>query len=133
MAAFLAIVHEVDVEIADIAGENSHYTMRFVDTGDASLAFAFMTAQAKQAQALTSIDMSIAGNAYLADLTGADFTNVTSTTVTIDVGFVPRRAAESKCATRTPRGGPTTAAISWAVLRPEALPSHGTRGHKTIS
>ncbi len=89
MAAFLAIVQEVDVEIADIAGENSHYTMRFVDTGNPSLAFAFMTAQAKQAQALTAIDVSIAGNAYLADLTGADFTNVTSTTVTIDVGFVP--------------------------------------------
>ncbi len=89
MASFLGVVHEVDVEIADLAGENSRYKMRFVDAGDPSFAFAFSTAQAKQAQTLTSIDVSMVGNAYLPDLTDADFTSVTSTTVTIDVGFVP--------------------------------------------
>ena len=44
MAAFTAIVHEVDVEISDIAGENSRYTLRFVDAGNPSLDFAFVTA-----------------------------------------------------------------------------------------
>jgi len=89
MASFTAIVREVDLEIADIAGENSRYTLRFVDTGDPALDFAFVTALMKQTQALTPIDVTEVGNFYLADLTDAEVTNVTSTTVTIDVGFTP--------------------------------------------
>jgi len=89
LASFAAIVREVDVEIADIAGENSRYIVRFVDAGDPSLDFAFVTALAKQTQVLTPIDVSMVGNVYLPDLIDADFTNVTSTTVTIDVGFTP--------------------------------------------
>jgi len=89
MAVFTAIVREVDVEIADIAGENSHYTLRFVDAGDPSLDFAFATALMKQTQVLTPIDVTEVGNSYLADLTDAEVTNVTSTTVTIDAGFTP--------------------------------------------
>jgi len=38
---------------------------------------------------LTPVDVTEAGNYYLADLTDAEVTNVTSTTVTIDVGFTP--------------------------------------------
>jgi hypothetical protein len=89
MASFAAIVREVDVEIADIASENSRYTLRFVDAGDPSLDFAFVTALVKQTQVLTPIDVSAVGNVYLADLTDAEVTNVTSTTVTIDAGFTP--------------------------------------------
>jgi hypothetical protein len=89
MASFTAIVREVDVEIVDIAGENSRYTLRFVDAGDPSLDFAFVTALVKQTQVLTPIDVTDVGNVYLADLTDAEVTNVTSTTVTVDVGFVP--------------------------------------------
>jgi hypothetical protein len=89
MAAFTAIVREVDVEIADIAGENSRYTLRFVDAGDPSLDFSFVTALMKQTQVLTPIDVTEVGNFYLADLTDAEVTNVTSTTVTIDAGFTP--------------------------------------------
>jgi hypothetical protein len=33
--------------------------------------------------------VSAVGNSYLADLTNANFTNVTSTTVTIDAGAIP--------------------------------------------
>jgi len=89
MAAFTGIVREVDVQIADIGGENSRYTLKFVDAGDPSLDFAFVTALVKEKQVLTAIDVSAVGNAYLDDLTNADFTNVTSTTVTIDAGFTP--------------------------------------------
>jgi hypothetical protein len=89
MAVFTAIVREVDVQIADIAGENSRYTLKFVDAGDPALDFAFVTALVKQKKVLTPIDVSLVGNAYLADLNDAGFTNVTSTTVTIDVGFTP--------------------------------------------
>jgi hypothetical protein len=38
---------------------------------------------------LNPIDVSLVGNAYISDLTEADFTNVTSTTVTIDAGILP--------------------------------------------
>jgi hypothetical protein len=89
MASFAAIVREVDVEIVDIAGENSRYTLRFVDVGDPSLDFAFVTALVKQPKVLTPIDVNVVGNVYLADLTDAEVTNVTSTTVTIDVRFTP--------------------------------------------
>ncbi|MGA6986874.1 MAG: hypothetical protein WBZ01_12535 [Terriglobales bacterium] len=88
-ATFTAIVREVDVEITDIAGENSRYTLRFVDAGDPSLDFAFVAALMKQTQVLTPIDVSEVGNFYLADLTDAEATDVTSTTVTIDAGFTP--------------------------------------------
>ncbi|MGO9865020.1 MAG: hypothetical protein ACLPLR_15535 [Terriglobales bacterium] len=89
MASFLAIVREVDVEIADMAGENSRYTMKFVDAGDPSLDFAFGTAQMKQTQVLTPMDATEVGSYYIGDLTDAEVTNVTSTTVTVDVGFTP--------------------------------------------
>jgi len=89
MASFRAIVREVDIEIVDIAGENSRYTLRFVDAGDPSLDFAFVTALMKQRQVLTPIDVTEVGNYYLADLAESEVTNVTSTTVTIDAGFNP--------------------------------------------
>lgn len=88
-AVFLGVVREVDIAGADFGGENSHYTMRFVDAGDPSLGFVFGTAAMKQAKALAPVDVSQVGNIYLADLTGADFTNVTTTTVTIDAGLTP--------------------------------------------
>jgi len=89
MAVFTAIVREVDVEIADIAGENSRYTLRFVDAGDPSLDFAFAAALMKQTQVLTPMDVTEVGNYYLPDLTDAEVTNVGSTTVTIDAGWTP--------------------------------------------
>jgi hypothetical protein len=89
MASFAAIVREVDVEVTDIAGENCRYTMRFVDAGDPTLAFAFVTALVKQTQILTPIDVTEVGNVWLADLTDAEVTNVTSTTVTVDAGLTP--------------------------------------------
>jgi hypothetical protein len=88
-ATFTAIVREVDVTISDFAGENNRYIVRFVDAGDPSLDFAFVTALVKQRQVLNPIDVSLVGNAYISDLTEADFTNVTSTSVTIDAGITP--------------------------------------------
>jgi hypothetical protein len=88
-ATFVAIVLEVDMEMADIAGENSRYTLRFVDAGDPSLDLSFVAALMKQTQVLIPIDVTQVGSYYLADLTDAEVTSVTSTTVTIDVGFTP--------------------------------------------
>jgi hypothetical protein len=95
-ASFTAIVREVDVAIAiaDIGGENSRYansryTMRFVDGGDPSLDFAFLTALVKQKLTLAAVGVTAVGNIYLADLVNSEVTNVTSTTVTIDAGVTP--------------------------------------------
>ncbi len=82
-ATFTAIVREVAIELFDIGGENLFYTLAFVDAGDPSLAFAFATALIKEAQLPTAIDISQVGNIYLADLTGAEATNV------IDAGWTP--------------------------------------------
>jgi len=89
MATFTAIVREVEVEISDIASETSRHTLNFVDAGDPSLDFAFVTALMKQKQVLTPIDVTQLENYYLADLADAMVTNVTSTTVTIEAGTPP--------------------------------------------
>jgi hypothetical protein len=89
MSLFTAIVTEVDIEISDVASENNRYTLHFVDEGDPSLDFSFVTALVKQTQVITPIDVSEVGVTYLTDLTDAAVTNVTSTTVTIDAGMTP--------------------------------------------
>jgi hypothetical protein len=88
-ASFLAIVREVELGIFDIAGENVQHTLRFVDAGDPSLSFSFATALVRQSQALPPVEMTQVGNNYLADLTSAEVTTITSTTVTIDAGVTP--------------------------------------------
>jgi hypothetical protein len=89
LTTFTAIVREVDVQITSIGSETSRYTLKFVDVGDPSLDFVFVAALMKQTQVLTPIDMTEVGSYYLTDLTDAEVTIVTSTTVTIDVGFTP--------------------------------------------
>jgi hypothetical protein len=89
LATFTAVVREVNVQIVSIGSETSRYTLKFVDAGDPSLDFVFVAALMKQTQVLTPIDTTEVGNYYLADLIDAEVTIVTSTTVTIDVGFTP--------------------------------------------
>jgi len=88
-APFLAVVREVEVAVLDIAGETLCYTLRFVDAGDPALDFGFATALVKQAEILTPIDVTQVGNIYLSDLSAAEVTTVTATTVTIDAGLTP--------------------------------------------
>jgi hypothetical protein len=89
LATFTAVVREVNVQIMSIGSETSRYTLKFVDAGDPSLDFVFVAALMKQTQVLTPIDVTEVGNYYLTDLADAEVTIVTSTTVTIDVGFTP--------------------------------------------
>ena len=88
-AAFTAIVHEVAIDLVDFDGENSRYTLKFVDAADPALDFEFQTWTAKQATALAATELSAVGSVFLPDLTAASVTNVGSTTVTIDAGFAP--------------------------------------------
>jgi len=89
VATFTAVVKEVDVEISDITDEISRYTLRFVDAGDPTLDFAFVSTTAQLPTTLTARDRSAIGTIFLPDLSGAVITNVTSTTVTMDAGFSP--------------------------------------------
>jgi hypothetical protein len=88
-AAFTGVVREVDVEVADLAGENSRYTLRFVDAGDPALDFVFDSATAQPVSTLIAADKAAIGTTFLPDLAAAAVTNITSTTVTIDAGFGP--------------------------------------------
>ena len=88
-ATFTAVVKEVDVEVVDPAGENSRYTLRFTDSGDPALDFAFDAATAQPISTLIATDKTAVGTTFLPDLTSAAVTVVTSTTVTIDAGFAP--------------------------------------------
>lgn len=88
-ASFLAIVQEADLAVLDFDGETVRYTFKFVDAGAPPLGFGFATAVVKEAQVLTPIDVTQVGATYLPDLTNAEVTNITSTTVTIDAGFTP--------------------------------------------
>jgi hypothetical protein len=88
-ASFLAVVREADLVVLDLAGETVRYTLKFADAGDPLLDFSFATALVKEAQVLTPIDVTQVGMTYLPDLTNAEVTIITSTTVTINAGFTP--------------------------------------------
>jgi len=85
-ATFSGIVREVEISEFDWLGESPRYTLRFVDAGDPSLAFAFGTPEVRLTRALQAIDVSQVDDIYLSDLTGAEITTVTSTTVSVDAG-----------------------------------------------
>ncbi|HEY3973747.1 MAG TPA: hypothetical protein VGM18_12130 [Candidatus Sulfotelmatobacter sp.] len=88
-AVFGAIVRTVSIEIVDPADDRGMYTIEFANDLAAPLAL--------QDQASATIiplqDMPVrlattqVGAYYLADLTGAEITQVTSTTVSVDVGM----------------------------------------------
>lgn len=88
-AAFTAIVREVDIDVVDLGGDNSLYTLKFVDADDPVLDFEFQAATATQATAMAATEADAIGSVYLPDLIAAAVTNVTSTTVTMDAGFTP--------------------------------------------
>ena len=88
-AECLAIVHEAELIVVDLGGETIGYTLKFVDAGDPSLDFEFGKATSVIGRVLTSVDVTQVGLTYLADLTNAEVTDITSTTVTVDAGIAP--------------------------------------------
>jgi hypothetical protein len=90
-AAFTAIVREVNIQIADPADDRSFYTIGFANDLASPLAIEYIS---------TSTTISLedmppllqtaqVGNYYQEDLTEAQITSVTSTTVEIDAGLAP--------------------------------------------
>lgn len=87
-AAFTAIVREVAIECADLAGDGSLYRIVFANDAAAPLGFEFDSARLSEELDLTAT-VTTAGTTFAADLPAAEITNATSTTVDIDAGAVP--------------------------------------------
>jgi hypothetical protein len=87
--SFNAIVREVDLELRDLRGERSLYTLRFDDQGAASLAMEFETAQVASPLNLIASTVGAQQEVFLPDVSGAEVIATSSTTITIDAGVAP--------------------------------------------
>ncbi len=88
-AAFQAIVREVEIEIKDLKGEHSLYRVGLADDLAAPLAFEFQTGTAVLPLSLTAMTTAQVGSLFLPDLTAAEITQATSTSVDVDAGVAP--------------------------------------------
>jgi len=90
-AAFGAIVRKVEIDLADAADDRGVYTIEFANDAAAGLAVEFGTSATQIA--LQSVPPVLTtgqvGNYYLPSLTGAQITQVTPTTASIDTGIAP--------------------------------------------
>jgi hypothetical protein len=85
---FRAVVREVDIEMADPAGNHSRYTVRFANDASAPLGLELAAARSGPLGSVTSTTATV-GSTYTADLPDAEITAITSTTLTVDAGCVP--------------------------------------------
>lgn len=88
-ATFRAIVREVDIEVKDMEGEHSGYNIRFADDVADPLGFAFAAGRVADLEEVTQASVTEVGTIFLPDLTVAQITQVTSTTVSMDAGSAP--------------------------------------------
>ena len=88
-AVFRAIVREVDIDCVDLADEHRQYTIKFADDAAQPLTMEFSAGLVKNSLDLTATPVSRIGANYLADLTAAEITQTSSTSVTIDAGLDP--------------------------------------------
>jgi hypothetical protein len=93
-ASFNGIVREVEIEIADFQSEHSRYKLTFSDEASQSLGFEFETAPVVRTSDIVPRELG-SGEANLPpDLTAAEVTQVSSTSVTIDAGSPPAFGGE---------------------------------------
>jgi hypothetical protein len=90
-ANFSALVTDVEIDLRDLYGEHNLYTMKFAQSSDLATSFAF---DGSVGPAIVWLDVTQftnaqVGNVYLADLTAAAVTQVTSTTISVDAGISP--------------------------------------------
>ncbi|MBV9573819.1 MAG: hypothetical protein JOY93_07165 [Acidobacteriales bacterium] len=88
-ATFQAIVREVDISVLDIDEEHSVYKIKFANDAAKSLSFEFDAAKIMTPVAVTAVSNLNVGSQFLSDLTQAEITAVSSTTVTINAGITP--------------------------------------------
>ncbi len=88
-ASFQAIVREVEIQCADLADDHCLYAIRFADDVAQPMTIEFDAGQIRDALDLTATALSDVGMNFLSDLIGAEITQTSSTTVTIDAGIDP--------------------------------------------
>jgi hypothetical protein len=82
-------VREVTIAVKDLAGEHSTYQIAFANDAAETLSFTFDAANVAIPVDLTEVNNNQVGSAYLAALTAAEITAITSTTVNVDAGTTP--------------------------------------------
>jgi hypothetical protein len=88
-ANFQVTVHEVEFTVNDLEGEHCRYKITFANDAAETLAFEFDGTKLATLPWVTAITNAQVGAIYLADLTDAEITQVTSTTLNIDAGAAP--------------------------------------------
>jgi len=88
-AGFQAIVRVVEIEIRDLRAEHSFYKIQFADAAAAPLDFEFQTGTVVLPLSLTSMTVAQVGALFLPDLTSAEISLATSTTVNVNAGVSP--------------------------------------------
>lgn len=91
-ADFTATVREVDIEIRDLQGEDALYAIKFADDAASPVAIEFQEGRISASLDLVATSRSQVGTNFLPDLTAAEITATSSTTVTIDAGVAPLAA-----------------------------------------
>ena len=85
---FTAVVREIAIAVTDLQGDLGRYSIAFANEAASSLTVTSSVAHLSSPPEVTATTQS-AGNTCIADLTGAEVTAVTSTSVTIDAGTNP--------------------------------------------
>jgi hypothetical protein len=88
-ATFPAIVNEVEITIKNLEGEHLRYKIKLANDAAKAFAFEFEPTKATASLFVNQLTNAQVGVMYLADLTAAVITQVTSTTVNVDAGLAP--------------------------------------------
>lgn len=88
-AAFSAIVSEVEIAVKTLERDQLSYKIKFANDAAKALAFEFEATKATTSLFVTQLTDAQVGTTYVADLTVAEITQVSSTTVTVDAGTAP--------------------------------------------
>lgn len=88
-ATFPAIVNEVEIAIENLEGEHLSYKIKFANDAAKVMGFEFEASKATTSLFVNELTNAQVGATYLADLTAAQLTQVTSTTVGVDAGVAP--------------------------------------------
>ncbi len=88
-ATFRAIVREVAIQVKDLDGEHSSYSIKFADDAAQPLTYEVTSASHPGSLNVLAVEASLVGTTFIADLTAVSISLVTSTTVTLDAGVAP--------------------------------------------
>jgi hypothetical protein len=88
-ATFPAIVSEVEITAQGLEGDHCSYKIKLANDAAKVLAFEFESAKATTSLFVNQLTNTQVGTTYLADLTAAEITLASSTTITVNAGLAP--------------------------------------------